>query len=49
MQHSEQFRFNSETEDGFKITSFCVQHCQTINKHALTVSDAACLGKRGDT
>lgn len=46
MEQTESLKSNAETEDLFKSTSFCVGHCQTVNKGNLTVSEANCLCKQ---
>ena len=44
MQENEAFKRSAEYEDLFKITSFCISHCQTISKNNLTVHESNCLG-----
>ena len=44
MQHTEQFKNNSEMEDTYKTITFCIDHCGTVNKSNLTVNDGKCLG-----
>jgi len=37
MQENEIFKRSAEIDDLFKITTFCISHCQTINKSNLTI------------
>lgn len=38
------FKRSAEFEDVFKITSFCIAHCKTINKSNISVEQSKCLG-----